>query len=162
MKLNTLFAQPGARKTSKRVGRGIGSGKGKTSGSGVKGQKARSGVAIKGFEGGQMPIIRRLPKRGFNSINRIEFNIINLTDLDRFVKAGKLDQKKITKQDLLVQGIIKKPYLPLKLLAKGEFTFPAVIEVDFASKRAIEAVAKIGGQVIVLASAASADAQELS
>ena len=87
MKLNTLFAQPGARKTGKRVGRGIGSGLGKTSGRGHKGQKARSGVAIKGFEGGQMSLLKRLPKRGFNSINRIECNIINLGDLDSFIKS---------------------------------------------------------------------------
>ena len=149
MKLNTLSAQPGARKTSKRLGRGTGSGLGKTSGKGHKGQGARSGVAIKGFEGGQMPIIRRLPKRGFNYINRIEFNIINLSDLERFVKAGKLDQKKITKNDLLEQGIIKKHHLPLKLLAKGVFSYPSIIEVDFASARAIEVVSKNGGQVIL-------------
>ena len=149
MRLNTLFAQPGAKKTSKRLGRGTGSGLGKTSGKGHKGQRARSGVAIKAFEGGQMPIIRRLPKRGFNSINRIEFNIINLGDLDRFIKSGRLEQTKITKEILIDLGIVKKFNLPLKLLAKGEFNYPAVIEVDFASKKAIEIVAKKGGQVIL-------------
>lgn len=149
MKLNTLVAQPGARKTSKRLGRGTGSGLGKTSGKGHKGQKARSGIAIKAFEGGQMAIVRRLPKRGFNSINRMEFNVINLGDLDKFIKSGKLDQAKVTKEDLIAKGIIKKYHLPLKLLAKGELTYPTIIEVDFASKKAIEIVNKNGGKVIL-------------
>ena len=149
MKLNTLFAQPGAKKTSKRVGRGTGSGLGKTAGKGHKGQRARSGVAIKAFEGGQMPIIRRLPKRGFNSLNRVEFSVINLGDLDRFIKAGRLEQTKITKEILVDLGIVKKFNLPLKLLAKGEFNYPTIIEVDFASKKAIEIVTKKGGQVIL-------------
>lgn len=149
MKLNTLFAQPGAKKDSKRVGRGTGSGLGKTAGKGHKGQRARSGVAIKGFEGGQMPIYRRLPKRGFNSINRVEFNIINLGDLDKFIKAGKLDAKKITKENLIEKGIIKKFYLPLKLLAKGEFSYATTIEVDFASEKAIEIINKNGGKVVL-------------
>ncbi len=149
MKLNTLFALPGARKTSKRLGRGTGSGLGKTSGKGHKGQKARSGIAIKAFEGGQMAIVRRLPKRGFNSINRVEFNTINLGDLDRFIKAGKLDKVKITKEDLIEKGIVKKYNLPLKLLAKGEFTYTTTIEVDFASKKAIELVSKNGGKVVL-------------
>ena len=153
MKLNTLVAQPGARKTSKRLGRGTGSGLGKTSGKGHKGQRARSGVAIKSnantFEGGQMPIIRRLPKRGFNSINRVEFNIINLGELSGFIAAGKLDQAKITKETLIELGIVKKYHLPLKLLAKGEFNYSTTIEVDFASARAIEIVSKNGGKVIL-------------
>jgi large subunit ribosomal protein L15 len=149
MKLNTLSAQPGAKKTSKRVGRGIGSGLGKTCGKGHKGQRARSGVAIKGFEGGQMPLIKRLPKRGFNPINRIEMNIINLGDLSGFIKAGVLDKKKITKEDLLSHGIIKKPYLPLKLLAQGEFTHPTTIEVDYASEKAMKIVSDNGGKVVL-------------
>lgn len=149
MRLNTLFAQPGAKKNAKRVGRGTGSGLGKTSGKGHKGQRARSGVAIKGFEGGQMPIYRRLPKRGFNPINRIECNTINLGDLDAFIKAGKLDQEKITKEVLIEKGIIKKYYLPLKLLAKGDFNYATTIEVDFASKKAIEMVEQKGGKVIL-------------
>ncbi len=148
MKLNTLFAQPGSRKSKKRLGRGIGSGLGKTSGKGHKGQRARSGIAIKGFEGGQMAIIRRLPKRGFNSLNRIESNIINLCDIDKFIKSGKLSVEKITKENLIEAGIIKKFYLPLKLLAKGELTVPVNIEVDFASKKAVEVVTKNGGKVI--------------
>jgi large subunit ribosomal protein L15 len=153
MKLNTLFAQPGSRKTSKRLGRGTGSGLGKTAGKGHKGQRARSGVAIKAFEGGQMPIIKRLPKRGFNSINRVETNTINLGDLDRFIKAGRLDQSKITKDDLIALGIVKKFYLPLKLLAKGELSYSTTIEVDLASAKAIEMVNKVGGKVVFPATA---------
>lgn len=148
MKLNTLFAQPGAKKNAKRIGRGIGSGTGKTSGKGHKGQRARSGVAIKGFEGGQMPIYRRLPKRGFSSINRVEFNVINLGDIDQFIKAGRLDEAKITKDMLVDLGIVKKYNMPLKLLAKGEFNYSTIIEVDFASKKAIEIVNKNGGKVV--------------
>ena len=149
MRLNTLFAQPGSRKVSKRLGRGTGSGLGKTSGKGHKGQRARSGIAIKAFEGGQMPIIKRLPKRGFTSINRIEMNTINLGDLDRFIKAGRLDQTKITKEDLVSLGIIKKYNLPLKLLAQGEFAYPTTIEVDFASAKAMDMVSKNGGKVVL-------------
>jgi large subunit ribosomal protein L15 len=149
MRLNTLVAQPGSRHNSKRLGRGTGSGLGKTAGKGHKGQGARSGVAIKAFEGGQMPIIRRLPKRGFNSINRVEFSTINLGDLDRFIKAGRLDQAKITKEILVDLGIVKKFHLPLKLLAKGEFNYPTIIEVDFASKKAIEILTKNGGKVVL-------------
>ena len=148
MRLNTLFAQPGAKKPAKRIGRGTGSGTGKTAGKGHKGQGARSGVAIKGFEGGQMPIYRRLPKRGFNSINRVEFNTINLGDLDQFIKAGRLDRAKITKDMLVDLGIVKKYNMPLKLLAKGEFNYPTIIEVDFASAKAIEIVTKCGGKVV--------------
>ncbi len=148
MRLNTLFAIPGSRKKAKLKGRGTGSGLGKTSGKGHKGQGARSGVAIKGFEGGQMPIYRRLPKRGFNSINRIEFSIINLGDLDGFIKSGRLDKEKITKDMLVNLGIVKKYNLPLKLLAKGEFNYPTTIEVDFASAKAIEIINKNGGKVV--------------
>lgn len=149
MKLNTLYAQPGSKHNSKRLGRGTGSGLGKTSGKGHKGQRARSGVAIKAFEGGQMPIVRRLPKRGFNSINRVEVNIINLDDLSVFIEAGRIDSSNITKEILLEKGIIKNYSLPLKLLAKGDFKYKSVIEVDFASKKAIEVVEKNGGKVIL-------------
>lgn len=148
MRLNTLFAQSGAKKPAKRIGRGTGSGTGKTAGKGHKGQGARSGVAIKGFEGGQMPIYRRLPKRGFNPLNRLEFNTINLGDLDQFIKAGRLDRTRITKEMLVDLGIVKKFNLPLKLLAKGSFEYPTTIEVDFASAKAIEAVTKSGGKII--------------
>ena len=154
MKLNTLYAQPGSRKTSKRLGRGTGSGLGKTAGKGHKGQRARSGIAIKAFEGGQMPIIKRLPKRGFNSINRIEMNTINVGDLDRFIKAGILDQSKITKEDLVALGIVKKYNLPLKLLADGDFEYSTIIEVDFASAKAIEVIKSKGGQVILYSDSA--------
>ena len=154
MRLNTLVAVPGSRKVSKRLGRGTGSGLGKTAGKGHKGQKARSGIAIKAFEGGQMPIIQRLPKRGFNSINRVETNTINLGDLDRFIKAGRLDQEKITKEDLISLGIVKKYHLPLKLLAKGSFTYKTTIEVDFASAKAIEMLNNSGGKVILFSSSA--------
>ena len=96
-----------------------------------------------------MPIYRRVPKRGFNPINRVECNIINLGDLDAFIKAGKLDQKKITKEILLEKGIIKQFHLPLKLLAKGEFNYATTIEVDFASQKAVEMVEQKGGKVIL-------------
>lgn len=148
MRLNTLFAQSGAKKNAKRIGRGIGSGTGKTAGKGHKGQRARSGVAIKGFEGGQMPVYRRLPKRGFTSINRVEFNVINLGDLDQFIKAGRLNKDKITKEMLVDLNIVKKYNMPLKLLAKGEFNYSTTIEVDFASAKAIEIVSKSGGKVV--------------
>ncbi len=149
MRLNTLFSQAGAKKKPKRLGRGTGSGLGKTSGKGHKGQRARSGIAIKAFEGGQMPITQRLPKRGFNSINRVEMNVVNLGDLSKLIKLGKLSDKKITKDDLISQGIIRKFNLPLKLLAKGEFNFSATIEVDYASAKAIEIVNNSGGKVIL-------------
>ncbi len=148
MRLNTLFAQSGAKKDAKRVGRGTGSGLGKTAGKGHKGQRARSGIAIKGFEGGQMPIYRRLPKRGFTSINRIEFNIINLGDLDQFIKSGRLGKELITKDMLVDLGIVKKYNMPLKLLAKGEFNYSTTIEVDCASAKAIEIVNKSGGKIV--------------
>lgn len=149
MRLNTLFAAPGAKQNSKRLGRGTGSGLGKTSGKGHKGQRARSGIAIKAFEGGQMPIIKRLPKRGFNAFNRVEMNIVNLGVLASFIDEGKLDQTKITKQDLIEKGIIKKFNLPLKLLAYGDFKYKTTIEVDFASAKAIELVNKAGGKVLL-------------
>ncbi len=148
MRLNTLLAQSGAKKNPKRIGRGIGSGAGKTSGKGHKGQRARSGVAVKGFEGGQMPVYRRLPKRGFNSINKLEFNVINLGDLDQFIKSGRIGKDRITKEMLVDLNIIKKYNMPLKLLAKGEFNYPTTIEVDFASVKAIEIVNKSGGKVV--------------
>lgn len=149
MKLNTLFANPGSKHNSKRLGRGTGSGLGKTAGKGHKGQRARSGVAIKAFEGGQMPIIRRLPKRGFNPINRVEVNTINLYDLSKYIESGRIDSKHITKEILLEKGIIKKFNLPLKLLGKGEYNHASTIEVDFASKRAVEVIEKNGGKVIL-------------
>ena len=148
MKLNELSDKSGATKDRIRVGRGVGSGKGKTGGRGVKGQKSRSGVAIKGFEGGQMPIHRRLPKRGFNNIFRIEFQTINLGDLQKFVDSGKLNgTKKIGKEDLIKAGVFKKSYLPVKILGKGKIKTALKIEVDAASATAVSAIEKAGGSI---------------
>jgi large subunit ribosomal protein L15 len=138
-------------KARKRVGRGIASGTGKTAGSGHKGQKARSGVAIKGFEGGQTPIHIRLPKRGFHNIFRTEYAVINLGKLQELIdnkqiKAG----SSVTKEDLAKLGIIKSPAKLIKLLAKGKLKDSLKIEIDKASKVAIEAVKKAGGEVITL------------
>jgi len=150
MKLNELQDNDGARKERMRVGRGIGSGKGKTAGSGHKGQKARSGVAIKGFEGGQMPIYRRLPKRGFRSLNRKDYQVLNLGRLQTAIDAKKLDAKKPITVELLVEtGIVGKVVDGVRLLAKGEFTSKVDITVTGASKGAVEAVEKAGGKVTV-------------
>ncbi|GHF24510.1 50S ribosomal protein L15 [Kordiimonas sediminis] len=150
MKLNQLSDNQGARKSRTRVGRGIGSGKGKTAGSGHKGQKARSGVAIHGFEGGQMPIYRRLPKRGFNSINPKSFEVVNIGRIQKAVDAKKLDIKKpITIETLVEAGIVGKVKDGVRLLAKGELTAKIDITVTGASKAAVEAVEKAGGKVSV-------------
>lgn len=150
MKLNELQDNDGARKERMRVGRGIGSGKGKTAGSGHKGQKARSGVAIKGFEGGQMPIYRRLPKRGFRSLNRKDYQVLNLGRLQTAIDAKKLDAKKPITVELLVEtGIVGKVVDGVRLLAKGEFTSKVDITVTGASKGAVEAVEKAGGKVTI-------------
>ena len=150
MKLNELQDNDGARKERMRVGRGIGSGKGKTAGSGHKGQKARSGVAIKGFEGGQMPIYRRLPKRGFTSLNRKDFQVLNLGRLQTAIDAKKLDAKKPITIELLTEaGIVGKVVDGVRLLAKGELTSKVDITVTGASKGAVEAVEKAGGKVTV-------------
>ena len=150
MKLNELQDNDGARKERMRVGRGIGSGKGKTAGSGHKGQKARSGVAIKGFEGGQMPIYRRLPKRGFTSLNRKDYQVLNLGRLQTAIDAKKLDAKKPITVELLVEtGIVGKVVDGVRLLAKGEFTSKVDITVTGASKGAVEAVEKAGGKVTI-------------
>lgn len=150
MKLNQIADNDGARKSRMRVGRGIGSGKGKTSGRGVKGQTSRTGVAIKGFEGGQTPIYRRLPKRGFKSLNPVEFSTINLSDLQKFVDAGKLDAKeKITSALLVERGFARQTKNGVKLLAKGELKAKLQLTVDAASKKAIELVEKAGGKVEV-------------
>jgi large subunit ribosomal protein L15 len=152
MKLNQLSDNPGARKNRIRVGRGIGSGKGKTGGRGGKGQTARTGVAIKGFEGGQMPLHRRLPKRGFNNIFRREHAVVNLGGLQRAIEAGRLDPKATIGRDALkAAGLVNRIGAGVKLLAKGELKQPLTIEVDRASKSAIEAVEKAGGTVVVIA-----------
>ncbi len=150
MKLNQLSDNAGARKSAMRVGRGIASGKGKTAGSGHKGQKARSGVAINGFEGGQMPLYQRLPKRGFNSRNRKDFQVVNIGRLQSAIDAGKLDAKSPITIEVLVQaGVIGKVVDGVRLLAKGELKAKVEITVTGASKGAIAAVKKAGGKVTV-------------
>ena len=151
MKLNEVRDNPGATRNAKRVGRGVGSGTGKTSGSGHKGQKARSGVSINGFEGGQMPIHRRLPKRGFNNIFRKKYAVVNLGRLQDAVDAGKLDAKKPVDALALVEaGVISKVRDGVRILAKGDLTTKKVeIHAAGASKAAAEAVEKMGGKIIV-------------
>ncbi|TNE63361.1 MAG: 50S ribosomal protein L15 [Alphaproteobacteria bacterium] len=152
MKINQLRDNEGARKGAVRIGRGIGSGKGKTGGVGVKGQKSRSGVAISGFEGGQMPIYRRLPKRGFKSLNRKEYQVLNLGRLQKAIDDGKLDVKNpITVETLVAAGVVGKVLDGVRLLAKGELTAKVDISVDGASKAAVEAVEKAGGKITVAA-----------
>ena len=150
MKLNELRDNPGATKPRKRIGRGPGSGTGKTGGRGIKGQKSRSGVAINGYEGGQMPLYQRLPKRGFNSRNRKSFAVVNLQILQKFIDAKKLDAKKaITEEALLEVGVIRRILDGVRILAKGEITSKVNLEVTGASKAAIEAVEKAGGSLKV-------------
>ena len=132
--------------TKKRVGRGIGSGKGKTSGRGVKGQKSRSGVSIKSFEGGQMPLYRRLPKRGFNSINKSKIAKINLDQLQSFVDKKRINPENLINLEILKQtNIINKTYLKFKILANGNLTTKIDIEADFSSIAAKEKIEKLGG-----------------
>lgn len=147
--LNTLKDNDGARKRMMRVGRGIGSGKGKTSGRGGKGQTARTGVRINGFEGGQMPIHRRLPKRGFNNHGRrIEFATINLGDIQKYIDSGRLDgSKPITTAALIEAGVVRKADNGVKLLGKGTLKAKVSLEVTKASESAIKAVEKAGGKV---------------
>ena len=123
MKLNELHDNPGATKRRKRIGRGPGSGMGKTAGRGIKGQKSRSGVAIKGFEGGQMPIYQRLPKRGFTKPNRKKFAVVNLGLIQKFIDAGKLDAKSAITEDALIDaGLVRRKLDGVRVLAKGEVT----------------------------------------
>lgn len=149
--LNILTDNKGARHRKMRVGRGIGSGKGKTCGRGGKGQTARSGVAIKGFEGGQTPIYRRLPKRGFNNATRrIEFQAVNVGRVQDFITRKKLDAAKtITPETLLEAGVVSTLNNPVKLLGKGEIKDKVTIEVPAASKSAVALVEKAGGKVTV-------------
>lgn len=150
MKLNELANKPGSTKTRRRIGRGIGSGKGKTGGRGVKGQKSRSGVAIKGFEGGQMPIHMRLPKRGFNNINAKTFVPVNIGRLQEAIDAKKIDVKKpITVDVLVASGMVTRIKDGVRLLAKGKIKSKINIEVSGASAAAITAVEKAGGTVTV-------------
>ncbi len=148
MRLNELSDRPGATKPKKRLGRGLGSGLGKTSGKGQKGQKARAGVAIKGFEGGQMPLHRRLPKRGFNNIFAKDYNEVNLGKVQSAIDAGRLDGKSpITVDALLAAGIIRRKRDGVRLLGTGELKTKLVFEVTGASSGAIKAVEAQGGSV---------------
>jgi large subunit ribosomal protein L15 len=153
MKLHELRDNPGAARSKKRIGRGPGSGKGKTAGRGIKGQKSRSGVAIKGYEGGQMPLYQRLPKRGFNKPNRKAYAVVNLGLIQKFVDAGKLAAE-ITEDTLIESGLVRRKLDGIRVLAKGEVTSALTITVTGASKSAVEAVAKAGGTLTVSAPAA--------
>jgi len=155
MKLNELSDNPGATKSRKRVARGPGSGMGKTAGRGIKGQKSRSGVAIKGYEGGQMPLYQRLPKRGFNKPNRKHYAVINLGLIQKFIDAGKIDIKAdITEDALVASGALRRIRDGVRVLSKGDFTSKANITVTGASKTAVDAVAKAGGSLTVTKQAA--------
>ena len=153
MQLNELKDNQGARHRKMRVGRGIGSGKGKTCGRGGKGQTARTGVRINGFEGGQTPIHRRLPKRGFNNYTRHEYEAVNLGAIQKAVDAGTLDAKNTINIDVLQDaGLVRKAATEVKLLAKGTITVKVTLEVHFASAAAKDSIEKAGGKVTVLVS----------
>ena len=159
MKLNDLRDNEGATKGRMRVGRGIGSGKGKTGGRVVKGQTSRTGVAIKGFEGGQMPLHRRLPKRGFNNIFALDFAEVNLDRIQVAVDAGKLDVKApVTGAALVEAGVIRRVLDGVRLLGRGELKVKLAFEVAGATKGAQAAVEKAGGSVKVLKAVAKAEA----
>ncbi|OYW55090.1 MAG: 50S ribosomal protein L15 [Rhodobacterales bacterium 12-65-15] len=157
MKLHELADNPGAAKKQKRVARGPGSGKGKTAGRGIKGQKSRSGVAIGGYEGGQMPLYRRLPKRGFSKPNRLEYAVVNLGLIEKFIAAGKLDiAAEITEDALVAAGLTSNKRDGIRVLAKGAITSKIMLKVSGASASAVEAVEKAGGSVTLLAPAVAA------
>src|SRR5262245_60318183 len=148
MRLNEIRDRDGATRARKRLGRGIGSGLGKTSGRGVKGQKARTGVAIKGFEGGQMPLHRRLPKRGFNNIFANDYNELNLGRVQAAVDAGRLDGKKpITVEALKEAGLVRRAKDGVRILGHGEIKAKLAFEVTGASQSAIKAIEAAGGSV---------------
>lgn len=154
MKLNELKNRPGARSTGVRLGRGIGSGKGKTSGRGHKGFKSRSGSAVKGFEGGQMPIYMRLPKRGFHNLFAKQHQTLNIGRLQAAIDGGKIEAgKPIGEAELVAAGLVRKSRDGVRLLAKGEIGAKIDITVAGASKTAVAAVEKAGGKVTVLAPA---------
>ncbi|MEP2715533.1 50S ribosomal protein L15 [Pseudophaeobacter sp.] len=155
MKLHELSDNPGASKKRMRVARGPGSGKGKMGGRGIKGQKSRSGVSINGYEGGQMPLYQRLPKRGFNKPNRKAFAVVNLGLIQKFIDLGKLDAASITEDTLVASGLIRRKKDGVRVLAKGELTAKANITVTGASAAAVEAVAKAGGALTVATAAAA-------
>ncbi|TAE81733.1 MAG: 50S ribosomal protein L15 [Alphaproteobacteria bacterium] len=149
--LNTITDNNGARKARIRVGRGIGSGKGKTCGRGVKGQKSRTGVAIKGFEGGQMPIFRRLPKRGFTNIHRTEYAVVNVGDLERVIQDGFVfEDNKVNYETLVLSGLLRSSSTNIKLLGEGSLNTALTIEVHKASGSAKSLVEAAGGSVVLL------------
>jgi large subunit ribosomal protein L15 len=151
MKLNDLRDNPGARKAKMCVGRGIGCGKGKTCGRGVKGQKARTGVAIRGFEGGQMPIHRRIPKRGFNNIFAKEYSAVNLGRLQEAIDAGRVDAKQpITSESLILAGVAAKAKDGVRILGNGVLKAKVELNVAGASKSAVTAIEKAGGKITVV------------
>ncbi|WP_376875199.1 50S ribosomal protein L15 [Albirhodobacter sp. R86504] len=155
MKLHELSDNAGAAKRKKRVARGPGSGKGKMGGRGIKGQKSRSGVAIGGYEGGQMPLYRRLPKRGFTAPNAKSFAVTNIGAIEKFIAEGKLDGKvEITEDILVASGLVRRKLDGIRVLAKGQATSKLILNVTGASKAAIEAVAKAGGTLTVAVAAA--------
>jgi large subunit ribosomal protein L15 len=160
MKLTDIRDNAGAKKPRMRVGRGIGSGKGKTGGRGVKGQKARTGVAVKGFEGGQMPLHRRLPKRGFkNSPFAREYNEVNLGRIQQAIDAGKLDASTAIDADALVRaGVLRRAKDGVRVLGNGEIKVTATFAVAGASKSAVAAIEKAGGSVTILAPAGGSEA----
>lgn len=154
MKLHELRDNDGAARKKKRVARGPGSGKGKTAGRGIKGQTSRSGVALGGYEGGQMPLYRRLPKRGFNKPNKLHFSVVNLGLIEKFIAAGKLDAKtEITEDALVAAGLTSNKRDGIRVLAKGEIKTAVKLVVTGASASAVEAVKAAGGSITVAAAA---------
>ena len=152
MRLNELRDNPGATKTKKRIARGPGSGKGKTAGRGLKGQKSRSGVAIKGYEGGQMPLYQRLPKRGFNKPNRKAFAVVNLGIIQKFIDAGKLSDE-ITEDSLIASGLVRRKLDGVRILAKGTFSSKVKLTVTGISGAAKSAVEAAGGSIALISHA---------
>ena len=153
MKLHELHDNEGANRKKKRIGRGPVSGKGKTGGRGIKGQKSRSGVAINGYEGGQMPLYQRLPKRGFNKPNRKSYAVVNLGLIEKFIGTKKLDPKAEINEDALVaSGLVRRKLDGVRILAKGELKSKVNLVVTGASKAAVEAVTKAGGTLTTAAS----------
>ena len=158
MRLNELSDNPGATKRRMRVGRGPGSGKGKMGGRGIKGQNSRSGVSLNGYEGGQMPLYMRLPKRGFNKPNRKAFAVVNLGLIQKFIDEGKLSAKDaITEDALIASGLVRRKLDGVRVLNKGEITAKVELNVTGASKAAVEAVAKAGGSLNITAAAPAAE-----
>ena len=159
MKLHELHDNAGATRKKKRVARGPGSGKGKTAGRGIKGQKSRSGVALNGYEGGQMPLYRRLPKRGFTKPNRKEWAVVNLGLIQKFIEAGKIDASQPVTEDVLVAaGVTSRKRDGIRVLAKGDVTAKLVLVVSGASQTAISAVEAAGGSIEMLKPAPKVEA----